>query len=207
MSSGRTEASLALRRRARERIRDARARGQRLADAWQAASDRKFAELDELADSVLAAEESSGSELATDLFSVWIGSWADAIDLLHTACNICLNPPSDGPVGITDPTPVVSFEIQAVAQAADPLVVPGVALGDAPKISPTALQTQGPSPATIPVENVRVTTYGSRVLVSLVSLGGLNLAAGVYTGSLRLGDKTVAKVPVTVTSSVGVPSS
>src|SRR5215831_842424 len=198
MSKGRTEASRALRGRARERIRDARARGQGLADAWKAVADRRFAEMDELADSVLAEERSSASELAVDLFSAWVGCWADAIDLLHEACNACVNGPPDGPVGIIGQTPVISFAIQTVAQAADPIVVPGVTVADAPKISKSPLE--GPPPASIPVQNVRVTTYGSQVLVSLVTLGDLSLVAGLYTGSLTLGDNTVAQVQVTVTS-------
>jgi hypothetical protein len=205
MSTGRTEASLALRRRARERIRDARARGQRMADAWQAIADRKLTEIDELADGMLAEDQSTGSGRASDLFSAWVGCWADAIDLLHAACDTCLGPP-DGSKTINDPA-VVSFEIQTVAQAADPKPVPGVTLADAPKISKSPLETEGPPPASIPVENIRITTYGSTVLVSLVSLGSLDLAAGVYTGNLTLGDEAVAQVQVTVRSAPGVPSS
>lgn len=178
---------------------EARAQGQRLVDAWQATANRQIAALDELADGVLVEGESTGHELASYLCSFWVGCWADAIHLLHETCSACVHPPECTPVTVTNPPPVIAFVIESIAEAADPIVIPGVTPADAPNLATNPLTTPGPPSASIPPANVRVTTYRARVLLSLVALGKLNLVPGVYQGNLDLGGIAFAQVQVTVT--------
>jgi hypothetical protein len=199
MAKGRSEASQALRRKARARVLEAKARGQRLREAWQGAADRQLAALEELGSGAFGDEQASAHELGTDLCSFWVGCWADAMDLWHTTWSTCLNPP--GPPD-TDPIvilPGIAFEIEQVAEAADPQVVPGVAVEDAADLVVDGPLTTPGSSASIPVANIRVSTYGSTVLVSLVRLGNLGLVPGIYTGgSLVLGAQSIP-LQVTVT--------
>jgi hypothetical protein len=205
---GSSKASRALRERARTRIAEARTRSKRVLDAWRAATERQIAALDDVA-GALADEESTPRDLAHDLCAQWVGTWADAMELLHETCRACVHPSSSGKTppentitrdGVV--LPLITFAIEHFVEAADPVVVPGVTRADAPNIRNVGLGGGGgvtAVAAAIPAANVRVSTYGSTVLVSLVELGPLKLAAGVYQGDLTIGSQIVAVVQVTVT--------
>jgi hypothetical protein len=188
-------------------MHDARARGQRLGDAWQAALKRQIDALDALADGALADNEATTHDLATDLCSFWVGCWADAFDVLHEACSACLHPgPSPGNGwDYGQGRPVITFVIDQGAEAADPIEIPGLTGTDAPKVTVKTSKATGQS-TTIPPDNIRVTTYRSKVFLSLVELGALRLPPGVYSGDLFLDNEAFAGVTVRV-NAVGPPPS
>jgi hypothetical protein len=164
-------------------------------DAWQAATNRQMSALNELADGALADDESTGRGLATDLCSFWVGYWADAIDLLHETCSACVHPE---PIETIAPPSVIAFDIESVAEAADPVILEGLTAADLPTLKTEALLNTE-STASIPGRNVRVSTYRSKIRLSLVDLGPLKLATGVYEGNLDRSGAAFAIIRVTVT--------
>jgi hypothetical protein len=182
-------------------MEEARARGQQLGDAWQAALKRQIDALGELAD-----DEPTAHDLATDLCSFWVGCWADAFDVLHKTCSACLHPdPSpQGGGGPGGGRPVIAFTIDQGAEAADPIEIPRVTRADVPNLAANNVQTKDQN--TIPPGNIRVTAYGPKALLSLVELGALNLPPGVYSGDLLLSGVAIAGVRVTVNAVAPAPS-
>jgi hypothetical protein len=198
--SGSKERARARREQARARLRDLSDRSQRVFDAWQAAAHRQLTALDDLADGLCGEkDEPTGRELATDLCSFWVGYWADTIEFLYETRATCLPSTSRGaekPRSAFLRRKTIIFSIEQAAEAAEPQVVGGVRVSQASKLGTHQLDA---TQSFIPASSVRISTYGSDVLLSLVLLGGVGLVAGVYEGPLDLNGQPFATVRVIVT--------
>jgi len=204
---------------ARERRQKARAlidreleRCKHVTDAWYTTMRQQVDDLQSFADDALADEPPKAGKVAADLFALWMGFQADACDLLHETYTHCLNDDDEDPGKPGEPggggtrprvTGDVEFRIETKAEAADPQLV-GVVFADRGKVRATQLRlvppTQPPGARKqIPQRNVRVTTYGQEVFVSLVDLGDLRLRSGsVYEGELRLNSQQIGTIRVRV---------
>jgi hypothetical protein len=201
MATNRNKASRALRRRARARIQQARGRSQQVLGAWKAAADSQLAALNELGSGLSASadDDHTAGDCATDLCAFLVGCWADAGNVLQEACSAWVHPQGILPVAIGPDG--IEFQIEQIAEAADPKVITEVSLDEADALSIDNPLASATSSTSIPPRNIRISTYKSSVLISLVGLGACNLVPGVYAGGNLVfdGDQVLAPIQVTVT--------
>ncbi|MBM4361788.1 MAG: hypothetical protein FJ104_03835 [Deltaproteobacteria bacterium] len=131
----------------------------------------------------LTVEALQGRSRPTEWPSAFAGLWLDgahlAVTAWHDVIQACFELHGPGGEGL------VYFEIDPLAEVADPLPLGGIASAELPDLVVTALaRTGGGRP--IPAASVELTTGSGEVLVGLRGLAALGLQVGeLFTGAVK----------------------
>lgn len=131
----------------------------------------------------LAVEALQGRSRPAEWPGAVAGLWLDgthlAVTAWHDVLEACLELHGPGGEGL------VYFEIDPLAQVADPLPLGGIASAELPDLVVTELARTGGGRA-IPAASVELTTGSGEVLVGLRGLAALGLQVGeLFTGAVK----------------------